>query len=303
MHYLLVDSSNLLYRSFYANREEDNMTIAGLAHLGAFLTINKHFKIHKPDKVVLLFDRPNWRKPYTKSDLCLSKRIYKANRRKDQTQADKDKFEAFVEHINEFETLVNEHTSVICMSAEKLEADDLAGGFVEEYSSDDNKITVISADKDYIQLLKYPNVRLIDPATGKDRTLDEWDGDADLFMLEKCIRGDSGDNVMSSYPRCRKTRIVKAHSDPLEYTNLMHEQWTHPDGRTITVKDAFAENKTLMDLTCQPDDIKTLIQHTILTAMKHPGSYSYFHFLQFCGKFEMKKLALQADQFTKLLST
>lgn len=302
MKYLAMDTTNLLYRAYYANKDEDDETRAGLAHFSALLTLNKYFKAFKPDKVVLLFDRPNWRKPYTRSDMCVSKRVYKDNRRKDQTPSDKAKFEAFLAHIAEFEDMINLRTSIVCLAAEMLEADDLAGGFVKTYANHDDEIVMVSSDKDYIQLLGFPNVRLIDPATGKDRTLDEWDGDAELFMFEKCIRGDAGDNVQSAYPRCRKTRIVKAYTDQLEYTNMMHETWTHPDGRTITVKDMVEENMLLMGLTHQPPDVMELIQDTIKEGMSNPGQYSHFHFLKFCGKYGLKKVADQAEQFVPMLS-
>lgn len=302
MKYLAMDTTNLLYRAFYANKDEDDQTRASLAHFSALLTLNKYYKAFKPDKVVLFFDRPNWRKPYTRSDQCISKRIYKDNRRKNQTQSDAAKFEAFLEHIAEFEDMIAKHTSIVRLAAEKLEADDLAGGFVKKYASPDNEIIVVSSDKDYIQLLAFENVRLIDPATGKDRTLDEWGGDAGLFMFEKCIRGDAGDNVQSAYPRCRKTRILKAYTDQLEYTNMMHDTWTHPDGRTITVKDMFKENDLLMNLTGQPPEIKELIDTTIDEGMVNHGKFSHFHFLKFCGEYELKKLAAQAEQFVPLLN-
>lgn len=302
--YVVVDATNLLYRSFYANKNEDDITIAGLAHFSALLSLNKYFKIFKPTKgMVLLFDRPNWRKPYTRSEMCVSKRVYKDNRRKDQTPADKAKFEAFLEHIADFESMINTHTSVVCLAADRLEADDLAGGFIKKYANHDNEIVVVSSDKDYIQLLGFPNVRLIDPASGKDRTLDEWDGDAKLFMFEKCIRGDAGDNVQSAYPRCRKTRIVKAYNDKLEYTNMMHETWTHPDGRTMVVKEMVEENNLLMNLTEQPEDVIEVINTTIDEGMNNRGQYSHFHFLKFCGKYGLKKVADQAEQFVPLLNS
>lgn len=302
MKYLTLDTTNLLYRAYYANKNEDEDTQASLAHFSALLTLNKYYKAFKPDKIVLLFDRPNWRKPYTQSDACVSKRVYKDNRRKDQTPNDKAKFEAFLAHIASFEDMINKRTSIICLAADSLEADDLAGGFVKTHANHEDEIVLVSSDKDYIQLLGFPNVRLIDPATGKDRTLDDWDGDAELFMFEKCIRGDAGDNVQSAFPRCRKTRILAAYNDPLEYTNMMHETWTHPDGRTITVKDMVAENLMLMGLINQPPDIVDLIQDTISDGMADPGHYSHFHFLKFCGAYGLKKIANQAEQFVPMLS-
>ena len=302
MKYLVLDISNLLYRTFYANKGEDNITLAGLAHHQALLTLNKYFKKYTPDKVVMVFDRKNWRKDYTKSDECISGKLYKGNRRKDMTQKEREKYEMFMDHLSAFEELMKVHTSVVCLAADGLEADDLAAGFVQTYSGKDNEIVVISTDKDYIQLLGFTNTRLINPANDEDRTLVDWENDAELFMFEKCIRGDAGDNVQSAYPRVRKTRIMKAWNDPLERVNIMHETWTNHEGKELRVKDVFKENEILMDLRKQPKKWRDLMDSTISTEMEDPGKFSYFHFMAFLGKFDMKKVADNAETFTPMLS-
>lgn len=300
--FLLLDISNLLYRTFYANKSEDDITMAGLAQHQALLTLNKYYKAHKPDKIVMCYDRKTWRKDYTKSDKCVSGKIYKANRRKDMTKKEEEKYKLFLEHLQEFELLMHEHTSVICLAADGLEADDLAAGFVQKYANTENEIIVISTDKDYIQMLGFPNVILITPATDTERTLEEWDNDAEFFMFEKCIRGDAGDNVQSSYPRVRKTRIIKAWNDPVEYVNMMEETWTNQLGKEMQVKKLFQENRILMDLRKQPEKWRELIDKTINDAMEDSGTYSFFHFMKFLGKYEMKKVAENADIFATMLS-
>lgn len=300
--YLCFDISNLLYRTFYANKNEDAITISGLAMHQALLTLNKYFKEYPANKIVMAFDRPNWRKVYTKTDTCVSGKIYKGNRRKDMSQKEEAKYKSFLDHLTDFERLMKEHTSVICLAAVGLEADDLVGGFCQNYTSNENEIIVVSTDKDFLQVLSGTNVRLINPADGKPRTLDEWEGNADLFMYEKAIRGDAGDNVQSAYPRVRKTRIMKAWNDPVEHVNMMNETWTNQDGKEFIVKDLFKENELLMDLRKQPEGIRELINETIDAEMADPGSYSYFEFLRFCGKYGLKKVAEQAEKFAPMLS-
>lgn len=301
---LCLDMSNLLYRTFYANKSDDDVTIAGLAHHMALTTMNKYYKTFKPTKMILTFDKPNWRKEYTKSDKCVSKKIYKGNRRQKMTPKEKEKYTNFINHLTEFEIIMKEHSSAIVLSANKLEADDLMAGVAQLYSMEgNNEVIIVSGDGDIKQLLRYDNVRVINPANGKDQDLSEWNNDADLFMFEKCIRGDRGDNVQSALPYVKKTKIWKAYNDPLARANLMHETWINPtDGREMVVKKLYDENKLLMDLTCQPEDIQQLIFKNILQGINNPGKFSYFHFMQFLGKYEMKKIADQAEIFTPMLS-
>ena len=305
MKYLVFDITNVLYRTFFAHKQDGDITVAGLAAHAALTTINKYFKNFKPHKVVMCFDRSSWRKKYTATEECVSKKPYKGNRRQKMTPKEKEKFELFLEHIGDFETMVREHTSIISLAGDGLEADDLVAGFVRMHTINEgeNEIIVVSGDKDMIQVLGPRGVRLIDPATGKDRTLDEWNGDVELFLFEKCVRGDMGDNVQSAFPKVRKTRIHKAYTDAFEKANLMHETWTQPvTGTEFIVKELFEENRILMDLRRQPENIQRLMIKTILAGTRNPGEYSYFHFLQFCGKYELKKIAQTAEIFTPMLS-
>lgn len=312
MKYLIVDISNILYGTFYAYKQEDDQTIAGLAHANGLTTINSYYNKHKPDKIIMCFDRPNWRKEYTKSDKCLSGKLYKGTRRKDMTPKEQVKYQQFCESIAEFEDIVREHTSIMVMAAAGLEADDLMAGCCEYFTivNPENEIVIISADKDLMQLLRYPQVSLFEPRKGAERTLDEWGGSADLFMYEKCIRGDRGDNVQSAYPGIRKTRFMEAWEDPMKYETMMHHEWSPPghipadddDGHKFVVKDLFKENQLLMDLEMQPEHIRETIFKTIMVAEKNPGKFSYFHFMKFLGRYNMDKLASKAKDFATALS-
>jgi len=304
--YLVLDISNLLYRSFYANKEQDDMTSAGLAHHSALAYLNKYYKKHKPSKMIMTFDRPNWRKVYTLSDECYSKRIYKGQRRQNLTPAEQIKYQKFCEHLKDFEQIMRDHTSVVCLAAEGtdnrgLEADDLISGIVQKFHNTHN-IIVVSSDKDLMQLLRYESVTLIDPATDTPRSLAEHDNDVNYFLFEKCIRGDAGDNVGSAFPRVRSTKIKAAYLDPFERENMMQTTWTDEESNERSVKKLFNENKLLMDLTCQPDDIKELIEKTITEGLANPGKYSHFHFLKFCGKYELNRISDQIDSYVHMLS-
>ena len=308
MRYLIFDVSNLLHKTFYAHNTEDDITLAGLASHSALLTSNKYYNQFKPDKIVMAFDRPSWRISYSQSEKCLSGLVYKGERRKDQTPKQKERYLLFKQHIKDYETLIKENTSIIALAEDGLEADDLIAGCVQILTLDpDNEVIIVSADKDIMQLLRYENVYLIDPATGNERTLEEHNFDADLFMFEKCIRGEGGggDNVQSAYPRVRRNKIVEAYndSDGFARSNMMNHTWTHQKSKKeFRVGDLFKENRLLMDLECQPEEVQLQIIEAVQAGIKRKNKFNYIEFLKFCNRFDLKKVADGSDKYITMMS-
>lgn len=299
--YILYDISNMLYRTFFANTSETDTTIAGLAtHMG-LVTLNKYFKQYAPrKKAVMVFDRTSWRKAYTQSDLCISGKPYKGNRRQDMSPSQQAKYQRFLGHLAEFEALVTKHSTIITLAAEPLEADDLIAGFVQQNQEDE--IIIISSDSDLLQLMKHPNVRIISPATDKQQTLADYNDDPLYYLFQKCIRGDSTDNIQSAFPKVRSTRIQKAFTDPFERVQLMKETWKSIDGQVYTVEELFEENELLIDLEKQPDNIRTIMDNTIKDALSKERAYSHFQFMRYLGRYQLDKIAASIDQYIPLLS-
>lgn len=308
MKYLVFDITNMLHRTFFAQRNEDDETIAGLATHSALVTLNKYFKQHKPHKVVMAFDRSSWRKEYTASEECISKKPYKGNRRQDMTPSQEAKYKRFLGHLAEFEQLIIEHTTIMTLVAQKLEADDLIAGFCQVYADDDNEIVIISSDSDLLQLTQYPNVRVISPATDKEQSLEDYDGDPLYYVFQKCVRGDPTDNVQSAFPRVKSTKIREAYDDEYAYANLMNETWGIKDPETgeytqqYRVGDLFKENQKLIDLAKQPKDIRRIILETVDEASNTHKQFSMFYILKFLGKYKLNKIKEGMDQYIPLLS-
>ena len=319
MKLLCCDMHNLLHKTFYVHQTEDFDILVKLAFHATFTTLNKYYKLHKPDRLICVFDRANWRLEYTQSDECYSGRIYKGTRRKVMTQKQLKMYELFKQFIIDFENLIRTHTAIVCLAKDKLEADDLIAGLCYMYGGVDkgtnnkstyekninhisDNIVVVSADKDLLQLLRYENVKLIDPATGRDRTLEKWNNNVDYFLYEKSLIGDTGDNIQSALPRLRKKKILEAFNDEYEHTNLMQRTWVNEDEKTMEVGKLVKENILLTNLTHQPDHIQELIWESINYEMNNRGKYSHFHFLKFLGKYNLKNVSNSLDQFIPMLS-
>lgn len=305
---MIVDTANLLFRVAAAHGKYNTTGTpeerAGLALHMALNTLNKYYKAFKPDQLAMTFEgAKNWRKDYTRSAECVSKRLYKGNRVKDPSM------EPFFELIKAFEDLARNHTSLVCLSNPVLEGDDIFAGYVQRFTAAGDDVIGVSGDRDFAGLLKHKNFILINPDTGKPRTLIDVCGvdDADYFMFEKAFRGDPGDNVMSAYPRVQKKRLQKCLTDEYELVRIMNETWTFKDPETgeettYNVGELFEENNKLMNLEHQPPHIRKIIEETLDHELVNHGKFSLFHFTKFCGKYGLKQIAENSTQFANMFS-
>lgn len=280
---LIIDTHNILYRihamnqkNMFGSAKEKAMT----ALQTSLLSIYKQWKIHNPDQIVFAFEGDNnWRKLHTKSSSALTTKGYKANRVKDES------FIPFFELIASFKDLIRNHTSFVVLEHDLCEGDDLIAGFAQRFAPSGDEIVIISTDKDFVQLLKYPTVKVIDPASGIPRAHEN----IEYFLFEKCIRGDTGDNVGSAFPKVKKTRIQAAFENEYDRVNLMNEQWIlnvlNKEGvveeKINVVGDLYKENKLLMDLEAQPTHVRIAIDETIDSALKNIGKFNQFFYVKF----------------------
>ena len=299
-HYLIVDISNIMHMCRHQNSNEtDKNLITSLTFHVVFNMLKKYHRKLKPTHMILAFDKANWRKDYTQSTDCVSGKIYKGDRNQNLTQSEKELLKHFRDSIDIFEELMRNYTGIIVFSADKCEADDLIAGFCQKYGIND-KITILSSDKDYVQLLTSPNVKLMNPLKEQYRTLEEYDYDVTWHKFFKEFRAGE-DGIRCALPRVRSTRLKKAYKDPFEMVNLMQETWTDQNGKEFLVEDLYNENSLLMDLEKQPPWVRKIMDNTIMDAMANSNKFSHFHFLKFCGKYDLVKISKSIELYIPML--
>lgn len=305
--HMVVDTANIFWRSVAAARGQhvgDVRDQVALGLHGCLMSLRKHWHAVRPDRLAVTFEgKDNWRKEYTRSEACVSKRVYKANRVADPSMA------ILADVLRVFEDMVRTHTGLTVLSHPRLEGDDLAAGYVQKYAPAGDRVVILSGDKDFVQLLKYPNVTIRNPDGGGARTLMETCevDDAGYFMFEKCFRGDSGDNVISALPRVRKTRLLKAWSDDYELANLMNSTWDFVDTETgekrvMSTRALFEENCLLMDLEAQPVEVRAQIEQTVDEAPGRAGKFSLFHFQRWCAQHDLQQVGERVMDFVEMLA-
>jgi hypothetical protein len=138
--------------------------------------------------------------------------------------------------------------------------------------------------------------------------------DPEWLLFEKCMRGDTSDNIFSAYPGVRtkgtknKVGLQEAFADRnskgWSWNNLMLQKWVDHEGIEHRVLDDYNRNKLLCDLTAQPDDIKLLIKETIDAAIAEEKMISQVgvRLLKFCTSFDLVKVSEQVTSYAEPLN-
>ena len=84
---------------------------------------------------------------------------------------------------------------------------------------------------------------------------------------------------------------------------MMLQRWSDPDGVEHRVLDDYERNRTLIDLTAQPADIKATVDAAIREQISHKDVGQVgVRFMQFCGKYELNKCSESADSFARWMN-
>ena len=196
-------------------------------------------------EVVLTWDsKHSWRRDYFPE--------YKASRRKGREESDLNWDDIFGT-LNKIRNEIKENFPYKYLEVFGAEADDIIGFLCEE--NKDEKIIIISGDKDFIQLQKYPNVKQWSPITKKDVN----GFNPTTYLKEHILRGDTSDgvpNVLSP----DNTFVDGLRQRPLSRKKI--QSWLVGGGSDWNdeVKRNFQRNLTLIDLTKTPEELKNQIR-------------------------------------------
>jgi len=296
----------------------------GMAMHIMFNSVKKAWNDFDGDHVVFCLEGRSWRKDFYPR--------YKANRKVAQakrTQREVEDDEIFFEAYNDMVKFLDEKTNCTVIRNPIAEADDLIATWIQTHPEDNH--IIVSTDSDFHQLMA-PNVkqydgvqeqivsldgfvnaktgkRIIDKKTGLEKELP----DPKWLLFEKCVRGDSSDNVFSAYPGARKkgsknkVGMLEAFEDRaaagFSYNNFMLQRWVDENEVEHRVRDDFERNRVLIDLTAQPEEIKETCRETVRSAInKDTVTNVGIMFMKFAGKHNLVRLTDQATEIGKILN-
>jgi hypothetical protein len=247
------DPARIVQRRWLAEQgeddEEDNGEVnpAMLRHmiLNSIRRINKGFR-KRFGRIVLATDNSNyWRKS--------AFQFYKAHRKKDRDDSGID-WPLVFSILNDLREELKANFPYKVMDVSGAEADDVIGVIAKNFHEDE-KILIVSGDKDFMQLQKYPNVHQYGPVQDKLLIPD----DPQKFLFEHILHGDKGDGVPnflsaddSLVMGVRQSSIYQAKID----TWYGNPPETFCDERMLA---NYYRNKKLVDLSEIPSEIEAAI--------------------------------------------
>ena len=217
-------------------------------------------------ELVLCYDSKHyWRRDYFPQ--------YKSGRRKSR-EADNKDWDAIFSCLNQIKDEIKNNLPYKFVEVYGAEADDIIGILCTEYSEE---IMIISGDKNFIQLQRYPNVKQYSPITKKRVNGENPDG----YLKEHIFKGDTSDgipNVLSPdntfTDGLRQTPLTKKKIS--SWMDHLFDDVAPND----EVKRNYQRNQKLIDLTYTPKELSNDILMTYQDAPVGDRSKLLNYFIQ-----------------------
>ena len=275
---ILIDNNQIILSSIFtaAKTAQSEDDYGFIRHL-VLNTYRKYLSKFRRDygELIICNDSKNvWRKDFFPQ--------YKKNRSDRQKKSKFDWGKIF----NELHTIREEMKDVFpyrFVQVERAEADDIIAVIAKNFHHKE-KIMIVSSDKDFQQLQRYPNVEQYSPSKkGILRCDDPYD-----FLLDHVVRGDSSDGVPNAISDDavfvegrRQTRLTNKKIEELNEVGFQQE-------------DNFMErNQKLIDLTMVPD----YIEEETMRQMETEVSGDRSKILEYMMKYRLRSLIDNLEDF------
>jgi 5'-3' exonuclease len=256
---ILIDMNQIMISNLMVQLKGDALNENLVRHmvLTALRAFEKQYS-PKYGEVVLAYDSKHyWRKeafPY-----------YKQNRKKDREASDLD-WNAIFEVLNKIRDEIKNFFPYKVVEVYGAEADDVISTLttyqayrnikLQKAGEDAEQVLILSGDKDFIQLQKYPFVKQYNPILKKEIK----HADPKAYAREHIIKGDKSDGI-PNFLSDADTFVVGKRQKPISKKNL--EKWVKQDPSAFCLdqqaRENYERNRKLIDLSCIPEHLATEI--------------------------------------------
>lgn len=248
--------------------------------LNSIRSYNVKFRNEYGEMIIACDAGNNWRKqvfPY-----------YKANRKKSRENSELN-WNAIFDTLGKVREELKAFFPYRVIQVDTAEADDIIGTLVQTYGNTNEKILILSGDKDFMQLQSYMNVKQYDPVQKRWRTTN----DPDRFIKEHIMRGDTGDGV-PNFLSADDTFVVGGRQKPISKKKL--DTWIDSDPKQFCDEKmlrGYLRNQQLVDLSFIPENIKA----EVLEQYEEQGGKGRQHLFNYFIDKRLKLLLESINEF------
>ena len=213
--------------------------------LSTLLFYRRKFRDQYGDLVICCDSKKSWRKDIFP--------FYKANRKSTRAKDDID-WNGIFEVINSITQDLKSKFPYAVISVDQAEADDIIGVLAKNYYRNE-KVMIVSSDKDFLQLQKYYSVDQYSPTQKKLLQ----SSSPYQYLKEHIMKGDRGDGI-PNFLSDDDTYVTDKRSKKILKTKL--EAWKNLDPTEFCnekMMRGWKRNQQLVDLSHTPQDIKQKI--------------------------------------------
>lgn len=214
--------------------------------------------------------------------------FYKAHRKKDREKSEFD-WHLIFETLNKIRDELKENFPYRVLEVDGAEADDIIAVITARMAPNE-EILILSSDKDFVQLQKYPNVSQYSPILKRFVKTEN----PQEYIREHIIRGDKGDGI----PNFLSPDNVFAIGERQKVINKKKlAEWIQSDPKEFCTTDVmlrgYKRNQMLVDLDYIPENIK----EQIVTAYDNTKPGTKQKMLNYFIENRLKNLLEVIDEF------
>jgi len=225
--------------------------------LNVIRTYVKKFKeTHGPEVVIACDNRNYWRREYFPQ--------YKASRKKNRDASGHD-WNSIFDCLHKIKTELKEHSPYKVIDVDTAEADDIIATLTIAKSAHE-KVMILSSDKDFAQLQKYPNVQQYSPILKKFIV----EPLPSVQLKQMIIRGDKGDGIPNILTQ-DNVFIDGGRQKPITEAKIIN--WLNQKPDEFCNDEMFRNykrNELLIDLTKIPETLQKSIIDTYESSAGNP---------------------------------
>ena len=242
--------SNLMVQINGRNAAELSEDLVRHMVLNSLRAHNKRFRKEYGEMIIACDSGNVWRQKVFPN--------YKANRKTIRKKSGHD-WKAIFEILTNIKTELKEHMPYKVIEIDTAEADDIIGALVKKYH--DQKILILSGDKDFIQL-HTNNVKQYNPVLSKFVGKGETPS---IYIKEHILKGDRSDgipNVLSDddvFVEGRRQRPLTKKKIESWVNEMVMNPFSYCNTFTEEEQKNYDRNRELIDLSCIPPELEAKI--------------------------------------------